>query len=100
MAMSRVTIEQLRPLGIAHPRARDDSDLAAAVQVLVDQGATLDESRDHGILRTASARRLRARPGHGTDAAAAIAGVGVGVDEEFSQRLRLAMVSPPAPGSG
>lgn len=87
--MSRVTIEQLRPLGITHPRARDENDLVAAVQVLVDQGATLEEIREHGILHTASARRVRPRPWHGTDAAAAIAGVGV--DEEFSQRLRLAM---------
>lgn len=87
--MPPVTIDELRRRGIEHQRARDDDDLIAAVQVLVDQGATLDEVEEHGILHTASARRVRPRPWHGTDAAAAIAGVGV--DEEFSQRLRLAM---------
>lgn len=87
--MSRVTIEELRARGISHPRARDDDDLVAAVQVLVDLDITLDEIQEHGIQRTASARRVRDRAWHGADADAALAGVGI--DADFSQRLRLAM---------
>lgn len=89
LAMSRVTIDELQARGISHPRARDDDDLVAAVQVLVDLGVTLDEVQEHGIQRLASARRVRDRPWHGSDADAALAGVGI--DTEFSQRLRLAM---------
>ena len=75
--MSPVTFEELQRREISHARARDDDDLVAAVQYLVDLGVTLDEIEEHGIQRMASARRVRERAWHGTDADAALAGVGM-----------------------
>ncbi len=96
--MSPVTFEELQRREISHARARDDDDLVAAVQYLVDLGVTLDEIEEYGIQRMASARRVRERAWHGTDADAALAGVGI--DSDFSQRLRLAMGLQAGSGMG
>ena len=87
--MQGLSAEALRARGIDHPGARNDADLVAAVQLLVDHGATLDEIAEYGIARAASARRLRVDPWYDTDADEALANVGI--DRTFSEHLRLAM---------
>lgn len=87
--MAEVTAARLRELGIDHPRAENDDDLVAAVQIMVGLGVSLDELAEVGFARAISARCIRPDPWFGGAASAALDSVGI--DGEFSSRLRTAM---------
>jgi len=89
LLVTELTAADLRARGIDHDRASDDNDLIDAVALCLSRGVTLEEIVEHGFAKALSQRILRPKPLHGDDADAALGGVGI--DEEFSNRLRLAM---------